>query len=52
MFDNLVESSNNSSNTKFPTILRQIIVLNGNLLNPKDNISGLKKNKDSLSDRP
>lgn len=50
--DNLIDSSDNSSNTNPPAILRQIVVLSNDIPSLRDNASGFKEDKNILDDGP
>lgn len=52
MFDNLNDSFNDSSDTEFQVMSRQIVVLSSNIPIFGDNVSGLKEDGNFLADRP
>lgn len=52
MLDNLIDSSDDRSDTKPLAMSRQIVIPSGDIPNPGDNASSHKEDGDFLDDRP
>lgn len=48
MLDNLIDNLDNSSDTEFPAMLRQIVVPSSDIPSFRDNANGLEENRNFL----
>lgn len=52
ILDDFIDSLDDTSDTELLAILKQIIMPNGDIPDPRDNASDLKEDKDFLDDKP